>query len=76
MSRPQLLSPNEAALNEERVKALTAKYSEKMSLVALAALGALTQFVQPDILEEALMAAQVSVFLHENNGSVRLLKDE
>lgn len=65
MPRTALLSKNDAALNVERVKALTAKYGDKMPYIAVAALGALTQFVPPEALEEALAAAQVSVFLAE-----------
>jgi Pyruvate/2-oxoacid:ferredoxin oxidoreductase gamma subunit len=73
LNRP-LLSRNDAALNVERVKALTAKYGERTPIVAVAALSALTQLVPPETLEEALLAAQCSVLLVKPDGKIEELE--
>jgi hypothetical protein len=63
MARPPLLSPNDAALNQERVKAFATKYGNRTPALAVAALSAFTVLVPPETFEEALLAAEVSVLV-------------
>jgi hypothetical protein len=70
-----LISQNDAALNETRVKALAQKYGDKTPFVALAALGALTQYVQPEHFAEVLMVAELAVLFRDDKGHVGPLKE-
>lgn len=71
----KLLSPKEAEANLERVKALTAKHGVNAPYIGIAALGALCPSVSSETLEEALLAAEMSVFLADKAGKIRLAKD-
>jgi hypothetical protein len=73
--RNHFVPQNDADLNEERVKALGAKYGDQTPFVAVAVLGALTQFVAPDALAKAIIMGELAVLKLSSDGSVVPLKE-